>query len=1134
MFSIFPSALAAEDEGPSEALAKLSDENFEWELTAGTEVEDERTESFWRYDNEELVYLEDRNEKHHCHNINFHLTEDSEPGEGLFKITRPDSLLDTKDLIIRIRRFRPGDQIGDTTSGWMYESLDRNGSYDLELFEWDSAWVYNFQFGTGSDDEDFVPESYTYRFMLGIARFEYMTWDSISYKVISGEYEYKDQSHSTDELFICNPNFDYDSPFDYNWLELYIKKDADGDAEVRFTVSCPDTLNNEQDIVAMVNDEIMELTNGSIEVSSREGEPAAILIQFGKLDQHDAFVPLTYEYALWFDIVCLERMTWENVEINIANDESECLIKYYPDRDKPLRTAIDTVEDKLNYIDLFVLPEDVAAGCNFTLTSPEDLSDLAENNELYIRYDKRNRINGSFSADSVFEPMGISGFTIQINEDDEWIHVFQFGTMKNNAEEEELFIPLSYGYQFIVNILPHSQLDWDNISYEPSAESIEIDEDNIIKYSVSDTNELLPDYKQSGYGVNAYILPVTKAPAGSRMTFQIHCPKNWDTEKYNVSVDYITNIRGAKSGDTATRDTIELEDGILSIPVDISMAFPVRWHRVTFYLQDSDGNLIQQSSRYTFDLIARDDSDTAVNAPVTVEGDKANSVIEEGSIQDKIQENPDADRIFIKAAYTDTGFVPSAPEVNVTLGKNDANAVIDGNKTLEIATPLGTIAVPSEAVAQAMGESDEDAASLRLKVQTRESEDISGSGNVNVEIIGVTLHRIVDGEESDAVPVQLADGQALTVTVITQKQTPVVVVYLPKNGGPIFHAQVNNVNDRVSFSTSHLSEFALLSYDEARKLGLVGTSSGGSGSSGGASHVTRQPGYTASGDKDTDTAPEAGRIRVDSTSNGSVDVSPRSPSRGDRVTLTVTPDAGYQLDNIEVLDEKDKPLRLDNPAENVYTFTMPSGDVTVSAQFVSEGTAPAPAPAAAENTARNASFADVKTTDWYSASVAFVTENGMMAGNNGYFSPNSSLTRAMIAQILYNMENASAAGSARFPDVYASDWFSDSVTWAVSQGYMNGYGSGSFGPNDAITREQLAAVFYSYSQRKGYDVSAAGVITSFTDSAAVSDWSEASVRWAVGAGLISGKAGGRLDPSGTASRAEVAQILMNFRQNIAK
>ena len=86
MFSIFPSALAAEDEGPSEALAKLSDENFEWELTAGTEVEDERTESFWRYDNEELVYLEDRNEKHHCHNINFHLTEDSEPGEGLFKI----------------------------------------------------------------------------------------------------------------------------------------------------------------------------------------------------------------------------------------------------------------------------------------------------------------------------------------------------------------------------------------------------------------------------------------------------------------------------------------------------------------------------------------------------------------------------------------------------------------------------------------------------------------------------------------------------------------------------------------------------------------------------------------------------------------------------------------------------------------------------------------------------------------------------------------------------------------------------------------------------------------------------------------------------------------------------------------
>lgn len=1115
MFSIFPSALAAEESAQPDELLRLTWDNVSWNLPEGAEMDVDTSGPLY-YKNEDTG----RNDWFDAF-VEYDGTTDA---SAEFMFTCPESMIDEDSLAVRYQRYRPGDRIGNTVEPNIIDDDLTDGTLTISINEMDGPWVYDIEFGI-MDKGRFIPYTYRYAFRLSIRSLAWMTWADISLSCSGREVELDDmwpyigEEHA--HLFMD----------ENNGRSIYFKKsNLNEAASAVFTITSPVKSPEGSELVAKVNDEIQPLEKRAFQVEVENEESTDLTIQFGVMED-DSFIPLTYEYTIYFEAASYEHLTWDNVECT-SDDNSIMRVQY--------RNAYGTDTELSHRIFSSAAPnwfyvydnrekDDEDSAVHLIVTPPDN---IADGSDIFVQYNcfERGSSHGDGFQEIVIDSVPDTGYSVEIGENDNLIHEFQFGVKNGDGE----FIPKTFSYAFGVDVFFANKLDWDNISYEPSTDGIEINENNIIKYSVSDTNEMLPDYKQTGYGVNAYILPVTEAPAGSRMTFQIHCPESWDTKRYHVFVDYVTNIRGAQSNDTATRDWLDLEDGILSIPVDISMAFPVRWHRITFYLQDSDGNLIQQSSRYSFDLIARDDTDTAVNAPVTVEGDKANADVKEGSIQDKIQENPDADRIFIKSSYTDTGFVPSAPEVNVTLGKNDANAVIDGNKTLEIATPLGTIAVPSEAVAQAMGESDEDAASLRLKVQTRESEDIAGSGDINVEIIGVTLHRVVNGEESDAVPVQLSDGKALTVTVITQKQTPVVVVYLPKNGGPIFHAQVNNVNDRVSFSTSHLSEFALLSYDEARKLGLVGTSSIGSGSSGGASHVTRQPGYTASGDKDTDKSSKAGRIRVDSVSNGSVEVSPRSPSRGDRVTLTVTPDAGYQLDNIEVLDEKDKPLRLDNPAENVYTFTMPSGDVTVSAQFVSDGTAPASAPAAEENTARSASFADVKTTDWYSASVAFVTENGMMAGNNGYFSPNSSLTRAMIAQILYNMENASAAGSARFPDVYASDWFSDSVTWAVSQGYMNGYGSGSFGPNDAITREQLAAVFYSYSQRKGYDVSASGAITSFTDSAAVSDWSEVSVRWAVGAGLISGKSGGRLDPSGTASRAEVAQILMNFRQNIAR
>ena len=139
------------------------------------------------------------------------------------------------------------------------------------------------------------------------------------------------------------------------------------------------------------------------------------------------------------------------------------------------------------------------------------------------------------------------------------------------------------------------------------------------------------------------------------------------------------------------------------------------------------------------------------------------------------------------------------------------------------------------------------------------------------------------------------------------------------------------------------------------------------------------------------------------------------------------------------------------------------------------------------------------------------------------------LSRAMMVQILYNLEDRPAAAeSAAFTDVAADAWYADAVNWAAGEGIVSGYGNGRFGPDDLITREQMANMLYYYAQYKGYDVSAGGELSSFTDGASTSGWAAEAVQWAVGSGLLSGKGGGVLDPQGTATRAEAASIFMRF------
>ena len=175
-------------------------------------------------------------------------------------------------------------------------------------------------------------------------------------------------------------------------------------------------------------------------------------------------------------------------------------------------------------------------------------------------------------------------------------------------------------------------------------------------------------------------------------------------------------------------------------------------------------------------------------------------------------------------------------------------------------------------------------------------------------------------------------------------------------------------------------------------------------------------------------------------------------------------------------------------------------------------------------------FTDVSEKDWFYGDVMFVYENGLMLGTSKtLFSPHGTATRGMMATILWRMEGSPAPkGKNSFTDVEAGKWYADAITWTAENGIFAGYGKDKFGPDDPITREQLAAIFYRYADYKGYDLTVKGNLDKFKDADKITDYAKTAMQWAVGSGLVKGKSGNLLDSQGTATRAEIAAMLHRF------
>ncbi|MCI5500226.1 MAG: S-layer homology domain-containing protein, partial [Clostridiales bacterium] len=288
--------------------------------------------------------------------------------------------------------------------------------------------------------------------------------------------------------------------------------------------------------------------------------------------------------------------------------------------------------------------------------------------------------------------------------------------------------------------------------------------------------------------------------------------------------------------------------------------------------------------------------------------------------------------------------------------------------------------------------------------------------------------------------------------------------------------------------------------------------------------ISEIPDKNSSSNSNNSTSSAFNPISISTSSNGTVSVNPKSAKAGNTVTITVVPDDGYGLDKLTVTDKNGSDIKLTDQGNGVYTFTMPDSEVFVTASFTELELPTLVLP-----------FTDVTTSDWFYDAVAYAYDNSLMTGTSATtFSPNATTTRGMIVTILHRLEGSPAAEASGFADVESGAWYQAAVDWAAANGIVSGTSQTTFAPTDPITREQMAAILYRYASFKGYDVTAKADLAGFTDAAQISAYAKDAMAWANKAGLIGGVSATTLQPQGSATRAQVATILMRFCENVAK
>ena len=262
---------------------------------------------------------------------------------------------------------------------------------------------------------------------------------------------------------------------------------------------------------------------------------------------------------------------------------------------------------------------------------------------------------------------------------------------------------------------------------------------------------------------------------------------------------------------------------------------------------------------------------------------------------------------------------------------------------------------------------------------------------------------------------------------------------------------------------------------------------------------------TVSSRPNVNPVPAGNSVKLEEAAGGKLTSSVSRATKGTTVTITVKPDAGYQLEELEVLDKNGEALPLKELANGKFSFQMPDSKVIVQASFVQEST--------------YAGYPDVLPQDWFYSSVRYVTERGLMNGTPNGFEPNMDSSRATIWTILARFSGVDTT-------VVSGEWYAVARQWAMENGVSDGTN-----PNGVITREQLATMLYRFAKNKGLvQEPVTADLSVFVDAGQISDYALDAMRWAVSVGLLNGMDGSRLAPQGSAARAQVAAMLMRFDQ----
>lgn len=251
---------------------------------------------------------------------------------------------------------------------------------------------------------------------------------------------------------------------------------------------------------------------------------------------------------------------------------------------------------------------------------------------------------------------------------------------------------------------------------------------------------------------------------------------------------------------------------------------------------------------------------------------------------------------------------------------------------------------------------------------------------------------------------------------------------------------------------------------------------------------------------------------------GKTTISQERAGAGDTVIITVAPDKGYESEKPVVLDSDKKPVDVRDNGDGTFSFNMPAGEVSIDVDF-----------------SRIDYFDDVDKNDWFDEASWYCAAHGLMQGTDyRQFDGHTDTNRAMLVTVLYRLANSTDNLESIFDDVESGEWYSDAIGWAAHNNIVEGYGNGLFGPNDALTREQMVSVLYRYSLFMKYGVEKQSDLDNFMDADMISAFAVEAMKWAVGNGIVEGVGNGLLSPETGASRAQFAAMMQRYITTFVK